>query len=283
MNYPKISIVTPSFNQGRYIESAIVSVMAQDYPDYEHIVMDNCSDDETAAIVARYPHVKFISERDSGQSNALNKGFRLCNGDIIGWLNADDYYLPHAFESVAHHFLTEPRIHALYSNAIFVDVHERFIRALRTHRPVKWMSLLYCYIQSTTFFFSRKIAEEGHFLEESLHYSMDKEFFARLLFKNYRFRFANEYYAAFRWHDSQKSKPTAAVNQRNLEEGIFIINKMLHTSLKPDTAIASIYRWSIRLLAKPARRLLIWTTPRVSVPNTTHIQKDYIGSAAQQR
>ena len=83
----KISIITPSFNQGQFIEEAIQSVLVQGYPDFEHIVVDNCSTDQTPEVVRRYPHVRWISEPDRGQSHALNKGFHLATGDVLTTLD----------------------------------------------------------------------------------------------------------------------------------------------------------------------------------------------------
>ena len=87
---PRISIVTPSFNQGRYIASTIESVLAQEYPNVEHIVVDGSSTDGTVEILKQYPHLKTFSEPDRGQGEAINKGFRLATGEIWGFLNSDD-------------------------------------------------------------------------------------------------------------------------------------------------------------------------------------------------
>src|SRR5439155_12295869 len=89
----------PSLNQGRYIEDTIESVLAQDYPNIEHIVVDGGSTDETVDILGRYARLRWVSEPDDGQAAALNKGFRLAHGDIFGWINADDYYLAGAVSS----------------------------------------------------------------------------------------------------------------------------------------------------------------------------------------
>lgn len=255
----KISIITPSFNQGDYIEQAILSVKDQGYDHYEHIIIDNCSNDTTKQIVSKYPHILFISEPDKGQSEALNKGFMRAQGDVIGWLNADDYYLPGAFKQVAEAF-QHSGVDALYSNVKFVNQQSEFIRNLKAHRPLRWMSLLYCYIQSTSFFFRKKIVSEGNLLEVDLHYSMDKEFFARLLFKGYKFKHINAYFAAFRWHENNKSKPTKEVNRKNLLEGLYIINKILKTRLKPSQATSIAYKSAILFLAKPVRRILVWSS-----------------------
>ena len=96
----KISVITPSFNSADYIERAIRSVQAQEYADVEHIIIDNASTDGTLEIIEKYPQVRCVSEKDSGQSNAMNKGFALSTGEIIVYLNCDDYFLPGAFGSV---------------------------------------------------------------------------------------------------------------------------------------------------------------------------------------
>lgn len=93
---PLVSIVTPSLNQGQFIEQTIRSVLEQDYPRVEHIVVDGGSTDGTLDVLRRYPHVTWLSEPDAGQADAVNKGFRLAKGELFGWLNADDLYLPSA-------------------------------------------------------------------------------------------------------------------------------------------------------------------------------------------
>jgi glycosyltransferase involved in cell wall biosynthesis len=99
-----VSVITPSFNQGQYIEQTIQSVLQQDYKYIEHIVIDGGSTDNTVDILKRYPHLIWVSEKDRGQADALNKGFALAKGDIIGWINSDDYYQGNIFRSVVSHF-----------------------------------------------------------------------------------------------------------------------------------------------------------------------------------
>jgi glycosyltransferase involved in cell wall biosynthesis len=105
-NLPLISIITPSYNQGAFIEQTIRSVLLQDYPRVQHIVVDGGSTDGTLEVLRHYPHLEWLSEPDRGQADALNKGLRLAKGDIIGWINSDDYYVPAVFASVARHFET---------------------------------------------------------------------------------------------------------------------------------------------------------------------------------
>ncbi|MBN1186142.1 MAG: glycosyltransferase [Bacteroidales bacterium] len=102
--YPKISILTPSYNQSDYIEQNILSVLNQHYPSFEHIIIDGGSTDNTLTILKTYPHLKWISEKDDGQADALNKGLSMAEGDIIGWINSDDYYEDNIFSEVATNF-----------------------------------------------------------------------------------------------------------------------------------------------------------------------------------
>jgi len=103
-NNPKISIITPSYNSGKQIERAIKSVLKQDYKNWEHIIVDGKSTDNTIEILKKYPHLKWISEKDNGQADAMNKGFSKSTGDIVVYLNADDYFYPNAFSSVIKEF-----------------------------------------------------------------------------------------------------------------------------------------------------------------------------------
>src|SRR5229473_6606028 len=107
---PKISIVTPSFNQGRFLEETILSVLNQDYPNLEYIIIDGGSTDETIEVIRRYEdRITFwVSEKDRGQVHAINKGIEKTTGDIFGFINSDDVYLPGAFNTVVEHFQNQP-------------------------------------------------------------------------------------------------------------------------------------------------------------------------------
>lgn len=100
----RISVITPSFNSGKYLEDAIISVLNQNYPNFEHIVVDGGSTDGTKGILKKYPHLQWVSEPDNGQSDAMNKGFKMSKGDIIVYLNADDYFLPGSFKRIITYF-----------------------------------------------------------------------------------------------------------------------------------------------------------------------------------
>lgn len=230
---PKISIVTPSFNQGTFIKKAIQSVLDQGYPHFEHIIIDNCSTDETDEVLASFPHLSIVSEPDEGQSDAINKGFEMASGDIIGWLNADDFYYPNTFQSVVEN-LSPKEVDAVYADIHFIDKEDKVLRKLASHPPLKHLILFYTYIQSTSFFFKRKVLDQNLRIDKQLHLNMDKEFFARLLFNQYKLKYVPEVYAAFRWHEDNKSKPGKEVRRKTLTEDLLIFNRYMGTQLKEN-------------------------------------------------
>jgi len=232
-------------------------VKEQNYPNYEHIIFDNCSNDSSREVLESFAHLDYHIEKDRGQSDALNKGFKKASGDIIGWLNADDFYLPDTFEKVNAIFNASPEIDAVYSNVKFVDENGNFERNLRTHGPVKWMSVFYTYIQSTSFFFRRHIIENNQLLDENLHLCMDMEFYIRLLFQGYRFKHIDDYFASFRWHDDNKSGQLESIREKNLKEIFYILNKTFDKRLSPNNFNKFVYRMTVDAVAKPIRQLLI--------------------------
>jgi glycosyltransferase involved in cell wall biosynthesis len=220
----KISIITPSFNQGKFIEDAILSVLEQNYPDVEHIVVDNCSSDNTQDVIKKYPHIKWLSEPDKGQSDALNKGFRMATGNVIGWLNCDDFYLPGTFKIVSDE-LINPEISGVYSDLKFCDVDKNIIQHYTSNRPSKFLSLFHTYISSEAFFFKREIIDSEIRVENSMHYCMDQEFIASILYRNYKLKYVKNCFAVFRWQGENKSTHTPEVKKRRTIEGIEIFNK----------------------------------------------------------
>jgi len=203
---PKISIITPSFNQGKFIEDAILSIKEQNYPNIEHIIIDNCSTDNTLEILKKYSHIKWVSEPDKGQSNALNKGFGMASGDILGWLNADDFYLPGALFSAIDAFNNHKRAEIVYGNWYFVNENGKEIKKFQTI-PYSYRAIIYYgpYIGSTALFFRRNIIDEGIFIDERFKYAMDWEWYARLGKNKKKFLFINSTLAGFRVHGENQS------------------------------------------------------------------------------
>lgn len=256
---PKISIVSPSYNQGGFIEEAILSVLNQGYDNFEHIIIDGGSTDNTVEILKKYPHLIWVSERDKGQSDAINKGFDRATGDIIGWLNTDDYYLPNAFNSIIAQFQLNNAYDAVYGDVDFVDKEKRLIKVGLSRIPVKWYILFHCYIHSASFFFKREILDSGVRIDPDLHITMDKDFFANIFYKGYRLKYLNKTLTAFRWHEDNKSIDTKEVKQIRYREGIKIVNKYWKLSLPINQFTISAYAF-VQIALNPFKKVLKWYT-----------------------
>lgn len=203
---PSISIITPSFNQADYIVETIDSIRAQNYPNLEHLVIDGGSTDGTLQILQRYDGLDWNSEPDNGQADAINKGFKKATGEIIGWLNSDDIYLPGALHRVAEFFSTHPNIDIIYGDYYLIDQHSNIL--LRKQEiPFDYNILLYGldYISQPTTFFRRSVFEQSGYLDERLHYGLDWEYWLRLANDGCRFAHLPHYLAATRWHTDAKT------------------------------------------------------------------------------
>ena len=250
----KISIITPSYNQGRFIEDAIQSVLAQEYEHFEHIIVDACSTDDTLERLKKYTHLNWRSEPDEGQSDALNKGFMRASGDIIGWLNADDFYLPGTFKKVAA-ALADENIEGVYSNIKFCDKNGQIEGELKSHSPLKYLSLFHSYIPSESLFFKRTILDNGLKIDKSFHITMDKQFVANILFHNYKLKYMRDTFSVFRRHEANKSSDSQATRTTSDREGIRMINGILKTDIPLNTLTVKMYRAAIIGLL-PLRKVL---------------------------
>ena len=204
----RISIITPSFNQGRYIEATIRSVLDQGYPDLEHIVVDGGSTDETREILARYPHLTVISEPDRGQAEAVNKGLRLASGEIIGWLNSDDTYYPGALAGAAEAIAPAQGIFIAMGRCVYIDEEGRptgaeHPSAFASHRRVVEIWKGYT-IPNPAVFFHRMVYEECGGLDESLYFALDYDLFCRYT-RRFAITVVNRLWATYRLHQSAKT------------------------------------------------------------------------------
>lgn len=171
------------------------------------------STDETAAVVADYihlSHLKFISEKDYGQTDAINKGFRVASGDIIAWLNCDDYYLPGTFGAIAESYQAFPEAEVFYGDTNFVDETGVILRTKYDHMFDSNILLYYgCYIMSTSCFMRTSVLWKYGLLDDSYKVTMDFEYYVRLASKGAKFQFIPRLMACFRWHDSNISSTFA--------------------------------------------------------------------------
>jgi glycosyltransferase involved in cell wall biosynthesis len=203
---PLVSVVTPSYNKGTFIEETILSVKNQTYPRIEHIVIDGGSTDGTLAILRRYSDsLIWISEPDNGQSNAINKGWRLAKGEILAYLNADDTYMPWAVDTAVK-FLTEHRdVAMVYGDVAFINEHSEEIR--HYHMGEFGLKTMLCSGKSfpqPTVFFRRDVLNKVGYLDEGLHMAMDYDLWIRIGLK-FKIGYIPKLLANFRWCLGTKS------------------------------------------------------------------------------
>ena len=177
----KISIITPSYNQGEYIKDTVESILSQSYKNIEHIVFDGCSTDKTIEVLKKYKHLDWVSEKDKGQTDAINKGFKKAKGDILCYLNSDDMLLPDSLGFVADYFSKNKGIDLIYGNCIFTDTDLNVIktRGSEDFNLRRLLYLGYSYIQQPSTFFRRSVFEDIGPLDEELDYVMDYDYWIR--------------------------------------------------------------------------------------------------------
>jgi glycosyltransferase involved in cell wall biosynthesis len=205
--YPRLSIITPSYNQGFFLEETIRSVLLQGYPDLEYVVIDGGSTDGSVEIIRKYePWLAYwISEPDGGQTEAINRGFHRTSGEIIAWINSDDIYCPGALRKIAKHFVSSSCVDLLYGDCEMIDnsgsLFGRF--NVRSGGPIDLLKDNF--IAQPSAFCTRNAWQKAGGVDEKLHYSMDYDLWLRIFLGGMATRYVPEVYSRFRYHHTSKS------------------------------------------------------------------------------
>ncbi|MBI5296374.1 MAG: glycosyltransferase [Chloroflexi bacterium] len=238
MPWPRISVVTPTYNQGHFIEETIRSILLQGYPNLEYIIMDGGSTDNTVEIIKKYePWLTYwVSEKDRGQSHAINKGWAMSTGEIIAYFNSDDMYSPGAFEKAAITLSGDPSLSAVVGRINYVDISSRHLAtSVLPYAPIDGpcdLTLfdpdLWFLPQPGSFWARAALEKAGLYVRENLHYTMDRELFYRTC-KVGRIAPFDGALASFRNHGQNKSIALVtemyqedAVALKYMDDGVFL-------------------------------------------------------------
>ena len=207
---PLVTIITPSFNQGKFIRETIESVLNQDYPNIEHIVVDGGSTDETLAILQEYSHLgerfRFVSEADRGQSHAVNKGLSMAKGEIIGWLNSDDTYQPGAVGKGIEMLQLHPEWAMVYGRAFTIDEAGQIRNACEYVEPADYYKLFHgCFICQPASFIGKTVFQQVGGVDETLSFCMDYDLWIRIS-KAHPIGFIHDFLANTRIHENCKTE-----------------------------------------------------------------------------
>lgn len=233
-NHPKISIVTPSLNQGDLIEETIQSVLSQTYPNFEYIIVDGGSTDGSVAIIEKYQHELsyWVSEPDKGQSDAINKGFERGTGDLLCWVNSDDVLFPHCLENIAACYIKKNQPDIIHAWGVYIDAAGKITRLMRVPRQSRFFFFKGSWVApSPTIFFRASLFRKIGGLDTRYRLSMDLDMWVKMMRANAKVALVPKYLGAFRWSSLNKTSVSIsgkAVKSQENPETRQILNKALH-------------------------------------------------------
>lgn len=220
-DWPTISVVTPSYNQGEFLERTIRSVLNQGYPALEYIIVDGGSTDGSVDVIRKYQsHLAcWVSEKDDGQSHAIRKGFNRATGRILAWLNSDDVYLPGTLRRAGRAFMEASSTDVVYGNVCLIDENDSIIGDRRLTPFIPYLSkygMLYggFGINQPAAFWTKALYERVGGIDTGFRFTMDNDLFLRLALAGARFRFLREYFTGFRVHPDSKTSTIRHVAQQ---------------------------------------------------------------------
>ena len=209
MTGPAFSIVTPSYNTGAHVGAAVASVLDQDWPQVDYLVMDGASTDDTVDMLKSFgPRLRWVSQRDRGQADAINRGFAQTSGDVLGWLNSDDTYAPGALRAAAEFLGANPDVAMVYGDADFIDAAGDRIGRCSHIEPVFSRRRLLHYsdfIVQPAAFFRRSAFEVVGGLDPSLNWAMDYDLWLKFAAAKFKVAYLPRVLANYRWLGDSKS------------------------------------------------------------------------------
>jgi glycosyltransferase involved in cell wall biosynthesis len=232
-HYPKISIVVPSYNQGKYLAETLSSIRDQKYPNLQLIVIDGGSQDNSVDIIRTQESIidYWVSERDNGQSHAINKGMAKSTGDILGWLNSDDLLLPGALVKVAKKFQDDPELDVVYGQRIIIDENGMDIGKWVVADAHSYILPYADFIPQETLYWRRSLWDKiGATINEDFQFAMDWELLMRFYHSHAKFKRLTSYTGAFRFHPEQKT--VANIEEQGFNEMELIRKKFALTKGK---------------------------------------------------
>lgn len=255
---PLISIITPSYNQGQYLEETILSVLDQDYPNLEYIIIDGDSSDKSVEIIKKYEQyiTYWVSEQDNGQTHAINKGFRKATGDIIAWINSDDIYFKGVFEKVSQVFSNNPDIDVLYSNGVWIDESGKIIRK-RKHTHFHYNTWFYGMADpfQSEVFYNRRVLEKAGYLNETFQMMMDREWWIRMANNGCKFKYIDNEFAATRKHSNTKSAKFSGLNTQER----WLLHDLYWNGFRFNNKMFKYIHWRIlNIYYLTIRKIKIW-------------------------
>ena len=252
MHYPKISIITPSFNQGLYIEQTILSVLNQNYPNLEYIIIDGGSSDETVQIIKKYENKihYWISEKDKGQADAINKGLKKCTGDIISFINSDDIYEKKTFIKVCNKFneIAEKNIIICGTFKSINETNSVIWQPKNLNDEIKLVEytvfeLLECWrhtLPQPSTFWTKEVFNTVGYFDTKLHFALDLDYWIRAIKSNIKIYRINTVYSNFRRHEHAKSSTHIKILKEDL---LYLKSKYLSSFFIKTAYLIKFYIW----------------------------------------
>lgn len=215
----KLSVITPSYNQGQFIGDTINSVLSQDIPEIEYVVMDGGSTDNTVQVLKSFgSKVRWVSEKDDGQADAVNKGLNATSGEIIGWINSDDVYYPGTLNEVLNFFRLNPEVDVVYGRADHIDIAGLPFEEYPSEAWDFERLLRHCFICQPALFFRRRVVQQCGPLDQKLNYCMDYEYWIRLALSGVKFQYIEKKLSGSRLYNENKTLGARVAVHREIND-----------------------------------------------------------------